>query len=91
VSERERYRWGTYRPWIQAANFARPPAGEQRPIDQSWLVGSPRELVEGISRFRETSVPVTEIITWGCPPGMDPELMKPRLERLIAEVAPAFR
>ena len=90
VSERERYRWGTYRPWIAAANFAAPAPGTQQPIDQSWFVGSPAELVEKIGRFRE-SIPVTDFISWGCPPGMDPAEMRPRLERFAAEVIPHFR
>jgi alkanesulfonate monooxygenase SsuD/methylene tetrahydromethanopterin reductase-like flavin-dependent oxidoreductase (luciferase family) len=87
VSERERYRWGTYRPWIQAANFAGPPPGEAQPIDQSWFVGSPDEIVEKIGRFRE-SIPVTDFISWGCPPGMDPKQMLPRLERFARDVMP---
>jgi alkanesulfonate monooxygenase SsuD/methylene tetrahydromethanopterin reductase-like flavin-dependent oxidoreductase (luciferase family) len=90
VSQRERYRWGTYRPWILAANFAAPGPGEQAPIDQSWLVGSPAELIEKIERFREF-LPVTDFVSWGCPPGMDPALMRPRLERFAAEVIPHFR
>jgi alkanesulfonate monooxygenase SsuD/methylene tetrahydromethanopterin reductase-like flavin-dependent oxidoreductase (luciferase family) len=90
VSQRERYRWSTYRPWIQAANFAAPNPGEQAPIDQSWFVGSPAELIEKIERFREF-VPVTDFISWGCPPGMDPAVMRPRLELFAAEVIPHFR
>ena len=90
VSERERYRWGTYRPWIQAANFAAPPRGEGQPIDQSWFVGSPDDLVDKIGRFRE-SIPVTDFISWGCPPGMDPKVMYPRLEAFAANVMPQLR
>ena len=91
ISERERYRWGTYRPWIAAANFARPSPGEQFPIDQTWLVGSAAEIIEKVERFREDVVPVTDFITWGCPPGMDPAVMRPRLERFAAEVMPHFK
>ena len=87
VSERERYRWSTYRPWIAKANFAAPAAGQQQPIDQSWFVGSPAELVEKIGRFREY-IPVTDFISWGCPPGMDPKAMLPRLERFARDVMP---
>jgi alkanesulfonate monooxygenase SsuD/methylene tetrahydromethanopterin reductase-like flavin-dependent oxidoreductase (luciferase family) len=90
VSERERYRWGTYRPWIQAANFAGPPPGEAHPIDQSWFVGSPDEIVEKIGRFRE-QIPVTDFISWGCPPGMDPKAMIPRLERFARDVMPQLQ
>lgn len=89
VSERERYRWGTYRPWIAAANFARPPEGQQEPIDQTWFTGSPAELIEKLERFRE-AIPVTDFISWGCPPGMDPAVMRPRLERFAREVLPHF-
>lgn len=90
VAERERYRWGTYRPWIAAANFAAPPPGEPTPIDQSYMVGSPASLVEQIERVREF-LPVTDFIGWGTPPGMDPARMNPYIERFAAEVIPHFR
>jgi probable F420-dependent oxidoreductase len=90
VAERERYRWGTYRPWIAAANFAVPVPGEARPIDQQYFLGNPASLVEQIERFRET-LPVTDFIGWGTPPGMDPEEVNPSLERFAREVMPHFR
>ena len=90
VSERERYRWGTYRPWIAAGQPAtQPTSGEPDPINQSWFVGSADEVIDKISRFRE-SIPVTDFISWGCPPGMDPKLMLPRLERFARDVMPHF-
>lgn len=90
IAERERYRGASYRPWILAANFARPAEGAQEPIDQTWFVGSAAELVERIGRFRE-SIPVSDFISWGCPPGMDAKAMYPRLERFAAQVMPQLK
>jgi hypothetical protein len=74
-----------------AANFAAPPGdGPPEPIDQQWLVGPPGYLVEEIGRLRE-SMPVTDLISWGCPPGMAPGEMRPHLERFARDVMPQLR
>lgn len=88
VRERERYRGSTYAPWL-AAGYVRPGPGAV-PIDQGYLIGSPAELVRAIDDFRQT-LPVTDLIGWGTPPGMDPAAMNPRLERFAREVMPHFR
>jgi alkanesulfonate monooxygenase SsuD/methylene tetrahydromethanopterin reductase-like flavin-dependent oxidoreductase (luciferase family) len=91
VAERERYRGASYAPWIRAANFAAPSLDSPpEPIDQSWFVGSPDYLVDAIGRFREF-LPVTELMTWGCPPGMRPDEMRPHLERFARDVMPQLR
>ena len=36
-------------------------------------------------------LPVTDLISWGTPPGMDPADFNPRLERFAREVIPHFR
>ncbi len=89
--EGERYRAAVYAPWIRAGSFPAP-AGEPDPIDQSYLVGSPNEVAERLHRLRET-LPVTDVMSWGTPVGMDPADpgVRRSLERFAAEVMPQFR
>ena len=86
----ERYRAAVYQPWAQD-NFA-VPAGEPAPIDQSYLVGSPGEIAERLHKLREV-LPVTDVINWGTPVGMDPADpgVRRSQERFAAEVIPQFR
>ena len=89
--EGERYRAAVYAPWIRAGNFPAP-AGAPDPIDQSYLVGSPNEVAERLHALRET-LPVTDMISWGTPVGMDPADpgVRRSLERFAADVMPQFR
>jgi alkanesulfonate monooxygenase SsuD/methylene tetrahydromethanopterin reductase-like flavin-dependent oxidoreductase (luciferase family) len=88
IRERERYRGGTYAPWI-AAGYTRPRA-DSVPIDQGYMIGSPAEVIAGIDEAAK-QMPLTDIISWATPPGMDPEEMNPRLERFARDVMPHFR
>jgi alkanesulfonate monooxygenase SsuD/methylene tetrahydromethanopterin reductase-like flavin-dependent oxidoreductase (luciferase family) len=88
IRERERYRGATYAPWI-AAGYVRPNPGAI-PIDQGYMIGSPAELIEQIDAAT-AALPLTDIISWATPPGMDPAEMNPRLERFAREVMPHFR
>jgi alkanesulfonate monooxygenase SsuD/methylene tetrahydromethanopterin reductase-like flavin-dependent oxidoreductase (luciferase family) len=90
AAQHERYRAEVYRPWILAANFARPAPGEEQPINQAYMVGSPESLVEQINQVREF-LPVTDLIGWGTPPGMEARRLTPYLERFAAAVIPKFR
>ena len=90
VREHERYRAAVYAPWIRAGAYAEPPPGSPHPIDQTYLLGSPTELIEGIEQFRR-GLPATDIIGWGTPVGMDPQEVTPSLERFAREVIPHFR
>ncbi len=88
VRERERYRGQTYAPWL-AAGYVRPgPAAV--PIDQGYMIGSAGEIIAQIDALT-TQLPVTDIIGWGTPPGMDAGDFNPRLERFAREVMPHFR
>lgn len=90
--EGEQYRAASYAPWIAAGGFATPPAGAARPIDQGYLVGPPSQVAEGLHALREF-LPVTDILSWGTPVGMDPgdPSIRRSLERFAAEVMPQFR
>ena len=85
----ERYRAAVYAPWIRDGEFPPLPAGEPRPIDQSYLVGPSSQIVDELSRFRET-LPATDLIGWGAPVGMDPDEVMPSIERFASEVMPHF-
>ena len=88
VRERERYRGGTYAPWL-TAGYVRPGAGAV-PIDQGYMIGSPTELITQIDALTK-ALPATDIIGWATPPGMDPADFNPRIERFARDVMPHFR
>lgn len=89
--ERERYRWATYGPWIaHGGGYVKPLPGEPEMIDQQWMVGPSSKVIDQIERLRE-SLPVTDLISWGCPPGMDPRAMTPTLERFARDIIPHFK
>ena len=88
----ERYRAASYAPWLAAGGFATPPAGASRPINQGYLVGPASQVADGLQALREI-IPVTDIISWGTPVGMDPANpgIRRSLERFATEVMPQFR
>lgn len=88
IRERERYRGSTYAPWL-AAGYVRPAPGAV-PIDQGYMIGSASDLIQQIDAATK-ALPLTDIISWATPPGMDPEEMNPKLERFAQEVIPHFR
>jgi alkanesulfonate monooxygenase SsuD/methylene tetrahydromethanopterin reductase-like flavin-dependent oxidoreductase (luciferase family) len=88
IRERERYRGQTYAPWL-AAGYVRP-GPNAVPIDQGYMIGSPAEIIRQIDALTR-DLPVTDLISWGTPPGMDPLEFNPRLERFALEVMPHFR
>jgi len=90
--EGERYRAASYAPWLRAGGFATSPAGESRPINQGYIVGSASEVAEELHALREF-MPLTDIISWGTPVGMDPAdpAIRRSLESFAADVMPRFR
>lgn len=63
---------------------------EEPRIPQTWVVGDVEHCVAELTRFiREYGL--TDIVTWGVPPGMRPEQMAPSLERFARDVAPRLR
>lgn len=59
-------------------------------IPQTVVVGSPDECVAELRRFVDDHG-ITDLITSGLPPGIDPEYMGRNLERLATEVVPRLR
>jgi 2-keto-4-pentenoate hydratase/2-oxohepta-3-ene-1,7-dioic acid hydratase in catechol pathway len=54
------------------------------------MIGSAGEIIAQIDALT-ANLPVTDLIGWGTPPGMDPAEFNPRLERFAREVISHFR
>ncbi len=59
-------------------------------IPQTWVIGDVDQCVAELSAFIE-EYGLTDIVSWGVPPGMKPEEMNPSLERYARDVAPRLR
>lgn len=57
---------------------------------QTWIIGTPSEVI-GAIRELQRSLHLTQLISFGVPPGMPPSLMQPAIERLAREVLPHFQ
>jgi hypothetical protein len=54
------------------------------------MIGSPADVIRQVDEAR-AQIPLTDIIGWATPPGMDPLAMNPYLERFARGVMPHFR
>jgi alkanesulfonate monooxygenase SsuD/methylene tetrahydromethanopterin reductase-like flavin-dependent oxidoreductase (luciferase family) len=59
-------------------------------IPQTWVVGDVDHCVAELSTFIADHG-ITDLVTWGVPPGMRPEQMNPSLERFARDVVPRLR
>jgi len=87
VRDSERYRMQLYQRFFSESNtnFG---AGEH--IPQTWVVGDVAQCVHELSVFMRT-YGVTDLVTWGIPPGLSSDVMASSLERFVTEVVPALR
>lgn len=87
VRDSERYRMQLYQRFFSESNtnFG---AGEH--IPQTWVVGDVAQCVRELSEFMRT-YGVTDLVTWGIPPGLSSDVMASSLERFVTEVVPALR
>jgi len=87
VRDSERYRMQLYRRFFSESetNFG---AGEH--IPQTWVVGSVDHCVDELAAFMRT-YGVTDLVTWGIPPGLSSRHMERSLERFVTEVVPRLR
>ncbi|MXY05133.1 MAG: LLM class flavin-dependent oxidoreductase [Gammaproteobacteria bacterium] len=87
VRQAERYRMRLYSRFFAESNtdFG---AGEH--IPQTWVVGDVDHCVTELGRFIRT-YGMTDMVTWGIPPGLAPDAMADSLERFATEVAPRLR
>jgi alkanesulfonate monooxygenase SsuD/methylene tetrahydromethanopterin reductase-like flavin-dependent oxidoreductase (luciferase family) len=88
----ERYRVAVYERWLREAGDQEvlQTTPEPNAIPQSYIVGGAQEVADEIAAFAER-FGVTDLITWGAPPGVSPELMNDSLERFASDVMPHFR
>ena len=92
VREGERRRMAVYSQFREAAggHGGVPGITEEARIPQTWVVGTVDECVAELAAFiREYGL--TDVVTWGVPPGMRPDQMAPSLERFARDVAPRLR
>lgn len=59
-------------------------------IPQGWVVGTPEQCVTELRAYM-ADFGVTDLMLWGAPPGISPDVMTPSIERFITEVAPRLR
>lgn len=87
VRDAERYRMNLYRRFFaeSSTDFG---AGEH--IPQSWVVGSVDHCVAELDQFMN-QFGMTDLVTWGIPPGLSSQAMARSLERFVGEVVPRLR
>ncbi|MEM9623945.1 MAG: LLM class flavin-dependent oxidoreductase [Pseudomonadota bacterium] len=87
VRDSERYRMGLYKQFFAQSktDFG---AGEH--IPQNWVVGNVAHCVAELTQFM-TTYGVTDLVTWGIPPGLTSAVMENSLQRFVTEVVPGLR
>lgn len=87
VRESERYRMQLYNRFFAES---KQPMGQGQPISQRWVVGNVDECVKELTGFiREFGI--TDLVTWGSPPGLTPATMNPSLELFATKVVPRLK
>ncbi|MDH4145465.1 MAG: LLM class flavin-dependent oxidoreductase [Acidimicrobiia bacterium] len=94
IAEAERYRRDVYVGLIKASDDHGPrPEGPRQPVPLNpleWTVGPVEHCVDELAGFMAEHQ-VTDLVTWGGPPGLAPSVMNASLERFANEVVPALR
>jgi alkanesulfonate monooxygenase SsuD/methylene tetrahydromethanopterin reductase-like flavin-dependent oxidoreductase (luciferase family) len=91
IRQAERYRAGVY-----ARFFAETPDElsafdpDQASIPQGWIVGDEDHCVKELVAFIG-AYGLTDVVSWGAPPGMAPSLLNDSLERFVTRVIPRVR
>ncbi len=67
-----------------------PGIAQEERIPQTWIVGNVDHCVKELSAFIK-EYGLTDIVSWGVPPGMTPDEMSPSLERYARDVVPRVR
>lgn len=91
IKAAERYRMSVYARFFAETPDKLAAFDRDRPsIPQGWFVGTADQCVTELTAFiREYGL--TDVVTWGAPPGMAPAALTPSLERFAKEVVPAVR
>ncbi len=92
VREAERYKGRIYADWIRESGDAVSFLGGEgaQPIPQTWIVGDAEECRAELAKFI-AEYGLTDVVTWGVPPGVAPEALDGSLERFARDVMPALR
>ena len=91
IREAERYRMSVYARFFKETEdtfTALNPDAD--PIPQNWIVGNVEEVTNQMKAFI-AEFDVTDIVGWGLPPGVDPEVTNRSLELFANEVMPQLR
>jgi alkanesulfonate monooxygenase SsuD/methylene tetrahydromethanopterin reductase-like flavin-dependent oxidoreductase (luciferase family) len=88
VREAERYRMRLYNRFFAESKQAFGSA--QTHIPQSWIVGDVNHCVAELVAFIRT-YGITDIVTWGVPPGVRPQAMTASLAAFATQVVPRVR
>jgi alkanesulfonate monooxygenase SsuD/methylene tetrahydromethanopterin reductase-like flavin-dependent oxidoreductase (luciferase family) len=87
VRESERYRMQLYRRFFSES---RTDFGAGEHIPQTWVVGDVEHCVDELTDFMR-AYGVTDLVTWGIPPGLTADVMQQSLSRYVEEVIPRLR
>jgi len=88
----ERYKAGIYADWLTDSgdNVSLQLTGGVDPIPQTWVVGDEDKIFNDMCEFIDAHG-ITDVVTWGCPPGFHPEQMNESFERFAYGVLPRLR
>jgi len=89
IRDAERYRMRTYAKFFEEAqvDFG---LGVSGGIPQTWVIGDEDHVTEQLGEFIET-YGLTDVVTWGVPPGLPPERTDESLERFARGVMPRLK
>ncbi len=87
VRQAERYRMKLYQRFFEESGEG---FGQGERIPQTWIVGNAQQCADAIVAFID-DYGISDLVTWGAPPGIHPQAMQPSLERLIRDVVPDVR
>ncbi|WP_416898717.1 MAG: LLM class flavin-dependent oxidoreductase [Minwuia sp.] len=90
IKQAERYRMEVYLRFNRESGDGLSSTRDDERIPQTWVVGDADHCVAELAAYvREHGI--TDIVTWGVPPGMTTDQMNPHLERFATEVAPRLK
>ncbi|ANK81937.1 MAG: hypothetical protein TEF_14875 [Rhizobiales bacterium NRL2] len=90
VKQAERYRMEVYLRFNRESGDGLATSRDVDRIPQSWVVGDVDHCVADLSAFI-AEYGITDLVTWGVPPGMTAARMNPHLERFVRDVAPRLK
>lgn len=89
IRDAERYRMSTYRRFFEEAQVSFGLGGPGA-IPQTWIVGDEDHVERELRAFID-AYGITDVVTWGIPPGLDGSRLRESLERFATGVMPRLR